>query len=221
MPAFLGFWFILTLILVPRNPGTSLLPMGEEHETFLGVFLAPSFRMVGNGIFVPVSFLVGFGGMKVGMSMVHLTLFWTSLQASVKLAPRKLVWIPLPHVQSWSRHCSKMMLPCMSRRVAPTLNTTGPKKEASFCKKPCLASMDPLCVCVYACSRSSCVDSIWLWVRNETFSKPVFGVSKTSISGFVAVGPHCIILYYRFTYIYILYTVYIWKKNASSKETDK
>ena len=40
------------------------------------------------------------------------------------------------------------MLPCMSRRVAPTLNTTGPKKEASFCKKPCLASMDPLSVCV-------------------------------------------------------------------------
>ncbi len=40
------------------------------------------------------------------------------------------------------------MLPCMSRRVAPTLNATGPKKEASFCKKPCLASMDPLSVCV-------------------------------------------------------------------------
>ena len=84
------------------------------------------------------------------------------------------------------------MLPCMSRRVAPTLNATGPKKEASFCKKPCLASMDPLSVCVYACTRGSCVDSIWLWVRKETFSKPVFGVSKPSISGFVAVGPHCI-----------------------------
>ena len=40
------------------------------------------------------------------------------------------------------------MLPCMSRRAAPTLNATGPKKEASFCKKPCLASMDPLSVCV-------------------------------------------------------------------------
>ena len=52
--------------------------------------------------------------------------------------------------------------------------------------------MDPLSVCVYACTRGSCVDSIWLWVRKETFSKPVFGVSKTSISGFVAVGPHCI-----------------------------
>ena len=67
-----------------------------------------------------------------------------------------------------------------------------PKKEASFCKKPCLASMDPLSVCVYACTRGSCVDCIWLWVRKETFSKPVFGVSKTSISGFVAVGPHCV-----------------------------
>ena len=74
-----------------------------------------------------------------------------------------------------------------------------PKKEASFCKKPCLASMDPLSVCVYACTRGSCVDSIWLWVRKETFSKPVFGVSKTSISGFVAVGPHCI--YSRFNFI--------------------
>ena len=49
-----------------------------------------------------------------------------------------------------------------------------------------------VCVCVYACTRGSCVDSIWLWVRKETFSKPVFGVSKTSISGFVAVGPHCV-----------------------------
>ena len=96
----------------------------------------------------------------------------------VKLVPRIFVWIPLPHAQSWSRHCE--ILPCMSRRVAPTLNATGPKKEASFCKKPCLASMDTLSVCVYACTRGSCVDSIWLWVRKETFSKPVFGVSKTS-----------------------------------------
>ena len=48
------------------------------------------------------------------------------------------------YVQSWPRHCAKMMLPCMFRGVAPTLNATAPKKEASFCKKPCLASMDPL-----------------------------------------------------------------------------
>ena len=117
--------------------------------------------MVGNGSFVPRPFLVGSGGMKVGMSMMHLTLFSTLTVPSpyihapnliagfhVKLVPRIFVWIPLPHAQSWSRHCAKMMLPCMSRRVAPTLNATGPKKEASFCKKPCLASMDPLCVCV-------------------------------------------------------------------------
>ena len=49
------------------------------------------------------------------------------------------------------------MLPCMSRRVAPTLNATGPKKDASFCKKPCLASMGPLSVCVYACARGIAV----------------------------------------------------------------
>ena len=152
--------------------------------------------------------------------MVHLTLFsnlytvpYPYMQTPnliagfhVKLAPRILVWIPLPHAQSWSRHCAKMMLPCMSRRVAPTLNATGPKKEASFCKKPCLAIVGP--VCVYACSRSSCVDSMWLWVRKETFSKPVFGVSKTSISGFVAVGPHCIYVYICYIYMYI-YAIYI------------
>ena len=139
---------------------------------------------------------------------MHLTLFSTLTVPSpyihapnliagfhVKLVPRIFVWM--------SRHSAKMMLPCMSCRVAPTLNATGPKKEASFCKKPCLASMDPLCVCVcvcvYACTRGSCVDSIWLWVRKETFSKPAFGVSKTSISGFVAVGPDCV-----YIYIYIL-----------------
>ena len=32
-------------------------------------------------------------------------------------------------------------------------------------------------------------------MRKKTFSKPVFGVSKPSISGFVAVGPHCIYVY--------------------------
>ena len=160
--------------------------------------------MVGNGSFVPRPFLVGFGGMKMGMSMIHLTLF-SNLTPSpyihtpnliagnhVKLVPRILVWIPLPHAQSWSRRCAKIMLPCMSRRITPTLNTTGPKKEASFCKKPCLASMDPLCVCVYACTRGSCVDNIGLWMHKEILSKPVFGASKTSISGFVAVGPHCV-----------------------------
>ena len=52
-----------------------------------------------------------------------------------------------------------------------------------------------LSICVDACSRSSCVGSIWLWMRKRTVSKPVFGVSKTSISGFVALGPRCISIY--------------------------
>ena len=30
------------------------------------------------------------------------------------------------------------------------IDATGPKTEASFCKKPYLASMDPLCVCMPA-----------------------------------------------------------------------
>ena len=49
-----------------------------------------------------------------------------------------------------------------------------------------------LSICVDVCSRRGCVDSIWLWVRKRTVSKPVFGFSKASISGFVAVGPHCV-----------------------------
>ena len=49
-----------------------------------------------------------------------------------------------------------------------------------------------LSVCVDVCSRRGCVDSIWSWVRKRTVSKPVLGVSKTSISGFVAVGPLCV-----------------------------
>ena len=74
------------------------------------------------------------------------------------------------------------MLPCMSRRVAPTLNATGPKKEASFCKKPCLASMDPLSVCVcmlalvvavliaydYECGRKLSA-SLFLGSQNQAF----------------------------------------------------
>ena len=53
-PVVLGFWFNQILILVPT---------------------IPSFCKVCNSSFVPGPFLVGFGGMKVGMSMVHLTLF--------------------------------------------------------------------------------------------------------------------------------------------------
>ena len=69
------------------------------------------------------------------------------------------------------------------------------KKGGFFLQEtmPCIHGPSlSMCVCVYACTRGSCVDSIWLWVRKETFSKPVLGVSKTSISGFVAVGPHCV-----------------------------
>ena len=82
------------------------------------MFLVPSFCMVGNGFFVPGPFLVGFGGMKVGMSVMHLTLFSNLTVNSpyihapnliagfhVKVMPRIFVWIPVPHAQSWSRHC--------------------------------------------------------------------------------------------------------------------
>ena len=209
-------WRILILVPTTRNPGTSLFTMGKEYKMFLGV--PGSFFLHGwQWFFCSWAVPGGLWGHQSGMSMVHLTLFSNLTVPSlyihapnliagfhVKLAPRILVWIPLPHAQSWSRHCAKTMLPCMSRRVAPTLNATGPKKEASFCKKACLASMDPLCVCVYACTRGSCVDSIWLWVRKETFSKPVFGVSKTSISGFVAVGPHCIYIYICVRFLILL-----------------
>ena len=170
------------------------------------MFLVPSFCMVGNAFFVPGPFLVGFGGMKVGMSMMHLTLFSNLTVPSpyihapnriagfhVKLVPRIFVWIPLPHAQSWSRHCECCLVCLAVLRRHWTQQVQ--KRTLLFCKKPCLASMDPLSVCVYACTRGSCVDSIWLWVRKETFSKPVFGVSKTSISGFVAVGPHCNMIY--------------------------
>ena len=102
------------------------------------------------------------------------------------------------------------------------------KKGGFFLQEtmPCIHGPS-LCVCVYACTRGSCVDSIWLWVRKETFSKPVFGVSKTSISGFVAVGPHCIYIYihlFQFiscfydtmTFIYKnIYTLQIGKKRGS------
>ena len=109
--------------------------------------------MVGSGSFVPGPFLVGFGGMKVGMFYGAPNIIFKPSRAlhifthrnliacfHVKLAPRILVWIQLPYAQSWSRHCAKMMLPCMSRSVAPTLNPTGPKQEASFLQEtmPCI-----------------------------------------------------------------------------------
>ena len=75
-PAVLSFWFILILlILVPttRNPGPSLIPMGGEYKTFLGV--PCSFFLHGwQWFFCSWAVPGGLGGMKVGMSMVHLTL---------------------------------------------------------------------------------------------------------------------------------------------------
>ena len=131
--------------------------MGKEYKTFLGVPV--SFLLHGWQWFFRRPFLVGFGGMKVGMSMMHLTLFSNLTVPSpyihapnliagfhVKLVPRIFVWIPLPHAQSCSRHC-ECCLVCLAV-LRRHWNATGPKKEASFCKKPCLASMDPLCVCV-------------------------------------------------------------------------
>ena len=104
------------------------------------------------------------------------------------------------------------MLPCMSRRVAPTLNATGPKRRLLFARNHALHPWTlSLCVCMlalvvavliaydyecgrklsaslflgsqnqaflaswlwalYACSRSSCVDRIWLWLCKDTLSK--------------------------------------------------
>ena len=63
-----------------------------------------------------------------------------------------------------------------------------------------------LSLCVFVCMPALVVAVLiayWLWVSKETFSKPVFGVSKTSISGFVAVGPHCIIYIYNIWFFLI------------------
>ena len=114
------------------------------------------------------------------------------------------------------------------------------KRRLLFARKHALHPWT-LSLCVYACTRGSCVDNIWLWMRKETFSKPVFwglknkhfwlrgcgpslcvcmlavvvavlitydyecarklsaslflGSQKPSISGFVAVGPHCVCVY--------------------------
>ena len=166
------------------------------------MFLVPSFCMVGNGFFVPGPFLVGFGGMKVGMSVMHLTLFSNLTVNSpyihapnliagfhVKVMPRIFVWIPVPHAQSWSRHCECCLVCLAVLRRHWTQQVQ--KRRLLFARNHALHAWT-LSLCVYACTRGSCVDSIWLWVRMETFSKPVFGVSKPSISAFVAVGPHCV-----------------------------
>ena len=165
--------------------------------------------MVGNGSFVPGPFLVGFGGMEVGMSLVHLT-FFSNLT------------VPSRYIHA---HCR---LPCQTSAKNISLNfiatcaimvQTLCQDDVALYVSPCCADIERnrskkggfflqeampcihvFSLCVYACTRGSCVDSIWFWARKETFSKPVFGVSKTSISGFVDVGPHC--------YIYIYLRIY-------------
>ena len=122
----------------------------------------------------------------------HFTILFFSIILSVTVMPRIFVWIPLPHAQSWSRHC-ECCLVCLAV-LRRHWRQQVQKRRLLFARNHALHPWT-LSLCVYACTRGSCVDSIWLWVRKETFSKPVFGVSKTSISGFVAVGPHCIYTY--------------------------
>ena len=82
-----------------------------------------------------------------------------------------------------------MMLPCVSRRVVPTLNATGPKKDDFFARNHALHPWTlSVRVCVWM---PALVVSVLIAYDYE----PVFGVSKTSISGFVAVGPHCVCVY--------------------------
>ena len=73
------------------------------------------------------------------------------------------------------------MLPCMSRRGAPTLNATGPKKEAFFARNHALhpwtlslcACMPPLVVAVliaydYECARKLSA-SLFLGSQKQAF----------------------------------------------------
>ena len=204
MPAFLGFCFNWILILVPttRNPGTSLIPMGNDYKTFLGV--PGSFFLHGwQCLFCSWAVPGGLWGHESGHVYYDapITLFSNLTVPSpyihapnriagfhVKLVSRIFVWIPLPHAQAWSRHCECCLVCLAVLRRHWTQQVQ--KRRLLFAKNHALHPWT-LSLCVYACARGSCVDSISLWVRKEAFSKPVFGVSKTSISGLVAVGPHC------------------------------
>ena len=120
MPAFLGFCFNWILILVPttRNPGTSLIPMGNDYKTFLGV--PGSFLHGWQCLFCSWAVPGGLWGHESGHVYYDapITLFSNLTVPSpyihapnriagfhVKLVPRIFVWIPLPHAQSWPRHC--------------------------------------------------------------------------------------------------------------------
>ena len=96
------------------------------------------------------------------------------------------------------------MLPCMSRRVAPTLNATGPKKEASFCKKPCLASMDPLSVCVCMLALVVAVLIAYDMSAEGNFQQACFWGLKTKHFWLRGCGPSLyikLILMYRYIVI--------------------
>ena len=161
VPAFLGFCFNWILILVPttRNPGTSLIPMGNDYKTFLGV--PGSFFLHGWQCFF-CSWAVpgGLWGHESGHVYDAPNIIFKPYRA-LPLYPRTE-----PHCRLSCQTSAKnirlnsiaacaimvqtlWMLPCMSRRVAPTLNATGPKKDASFLQKtmPCIHGPS-LCVCV-------------------------------------------------------------------------
>ena len=116
-----------------------------------------------------------------------------------------------------------MMLPCMSRRVAPTLNATGPKKEASFCKKPRLASMDPLCVCTPAVVVAVLIAYDYECAMKLSASL-FLGSQKQAFLASWLWALIVIIIYYIHIHIYIyyiyIYSIYL-KKIASSKKTGK
>ena len=156
------------------------------------MFLVPSFCMVGNGFFVPGPFLVGFGGMKVGMSVMHLTLFSNLTVNSpyihapnliagfhVKVMPRIFVWIPVPHAQSWSRHC-ECCLVCLAvlrrhwtqqvqkRRLLFARNHALHPWTLSLCVCVCLLVVAVLIAYDYECGRKLSA-SLFLGSQNQAF----------------------------------------------------
>ena len=132
--------------------------MGGEYKTFLGV--PCSFFLHGwQWFFCSWAVPGGLGGMKVGMSMVHLTLCSN---------------LTVPSIYSRTEHHCR--LPCQTSANNLSLNSIAicaimvqrlcqddvalyvsrccadiernrSKKETIFCKKPCLASPDPLYMC--------------------------------------------------------------------------
>ena len=86
--------------------------MGKEYKTFLGV-PGSFFCRVGSGSFVPGPFLVGFGGMKVGMSMVHLALFSN---------------LTVPSIYSRTEHHCR--LPCQTCAKNLSLNSIAIPRES-------------------------------------------------------------------------------------------